>query len=96
MESVNLTPARIAAGLVENYSSFLLLSSSSTRFLSSSMDRFAGVFMGLLNESFSEDIQCEFLPRVAPRAIAYMTKFARTINPMMINKPMAARSNSII
>jgi hypothetical protein len=52
--------------------------------------------MGFLNESFSDDIQREFPPRVAPRAIAYMTKFATTISPMMINKPMAARSNSII
>lgn len=50
--------------------------------------------MGLLNESFSADIQREFPPRVAPRAMAYITKFAPTMSRIMINKPMAAWSDS--
>jgi len=58
------------------------------------MDLFAGVFIGLLNESFKEDIQRELPPLVAPRAIAYMTKFAPRTSRMMINKPMAGLSNS--
>jgi hypothetical protein len=73
----------------QNHSSFFPFSSS-TRFLSSSMDLFAGVSMGLLNESFNADIQREFPPLVAPRAIAYMTKFAITMSRIMINNPMAA------
>src|SRR6266498_4772157 len=71
-------------------------SSSSTRFRNSSMDLFAGVFMGLLNESFNADIQREFPPFAQPRAIAYITKFTPTTRRIMINKPIAAFPDSMI
>jgi len=51
--------------------------------------------MGLLHESFSADIQREFPPLIAPRAIAYITKFAPTMSRIMINNPMAAWFDSI-
>ena len=79
----------------QTYSLFSFFSSS-TRFLSSSMAWFAGVFVGLLNESFNADIQRELPPRVALRAMAYMTKLAPTISRMMINNPMAALSKCIL
>jgi hypothetical protein len=60
------------------------------------MDLLAGVFIGRLNESFNEDIQREFPPLVAPRAIAYMTKFAPTMRRIMISNPMAGLSTSMI
>ena len=82
--------------LVRQIYSFFSFFSSSTRFLSSSMAWFAGVFVGLLNESFNADIQRELPPRVALRAMAYTTKLAPTISRMMINNPMAALSKCIL
>jgi hypothetical protein len=63
-------------------------------FLSSSIDLFACEFMGLLSESFNAEIQRELPPLVAPRAMAYITKFAPTMSRIMINKPMAGWLNS--
>src|SRR6266487_102739 len=82
-------------GLI-NYSLSFFFSSSSTRFLSSSIDLFVEEFMGLLNESFKEDIQRELPPFAVPRAMAYMTKFTPMIMRIIINSPIAARCDSIV
>src|ERR1043166_7268219 len=75
---------------------FFFFSKSSTCFLSSSMERFDSLSMGLLRLSFRADIQRESPLFVAPRAMPYIAKLIATIKRMKSNAAMARRFVSII
>src|SRR3990172_2975324 len=75
-------------------SACLFFSSSSTRFLNSSMGLLEDPSNGFFRESRNADIQREPPPLVAPRAMAYITKLEPIISRINNNAAIRTRSDS--